>query len=499
MKHPQLVRASTGVVLCLLLSGTAWAEAPPLFPNSLRYSDRNPAAATGRSGTAQLTLRALYSRSSRTTAVEVTTGALDTNTRPPGQITHVQLKSLDIDGAVRWTRAEKGVGSGAMGFSFPDLLPLQGMHAQALVQDIDGRRTDVVEAVVPVRVRPDLAVSDLGLPAQGRKGMAVGISAMVREQNQDVGASANCALYVDGTRVDQATGIWIDAGSSVSCAFSHVFEEPGSRTVRVALEGVVPGDDDLGNNSQTGTIQIAADIRDIRLGWSLRVMHDEVSAKFVQMLTWQYGRETEYGEQASQSDQVQATAWSSTRLHGPLKITASETSGATTTSTLSRVGWLPQQTWNDATCGGARGQDYDPATGVTFSLETRGCPGSESTSITYDRRGGRVTFFSQRYVEMWFPGWPPHAYWTPNTASVQSSNGLVLVLRDASQHRMRLLIEGEGSRQQAEMHAWLFGASIGWTTPPTCTANPPPSGYCFQSTATQFYILQGSLHGLGTP
>ena len=63
-------------------------------------------------------------------------------------------------------------------------------------------------------------------------------------------------LIVDGVAVDRATGIWVDAGDVVSCAFLYAFTTTGSHGVTVRVEGVAPGDWDTANNEASGTIAI---------------------------------------------------------------------------------------------------------------------------------------------------------------------------------------------------------------------------------------------------
>ncbi|MGI9166054.1 MAG: hypothetical protein ACR2G5_06670 [Pyrinomonadaceae bacterium] len=45
----------------------------------------------------------------------------------------------------------------------------------------------------------------------------------MRELKGDVGATADLILYADGVEVDRANGVWVDAGGTVSCVFTHTF------------------------------------------------------------------------------------------------------------------------------------------------------------------------------------------------------------------------------------------------------------------------------------
>ena len=63
-------------------------------------------------------------------------------------------------------------------------------------------------------------------------------------------------LAIDGSNVDQAANVYVDAGGSVSCAFVYTFSSTGSHTIQVTATNVVPGDWDTSNNSASGTISI---------------------------------------------------------------------------------------------------------------------------------------------------------------------------------------------------------------------------------------------------
>lgn len=232
------------------------ANAARFHPNSVRYGDRGTKPATGRSGSATLAARALLNKDG-TTDIEVTTGTLDAATAPPGNLAHVQLKALKEDGDALWTQNYTGLtAGGGWQASSPILGRGVGFQVQANVTGIDANRTDVVTVRGTVGRRPDLVVENLSHPGEAQLDARVIISATVRESNGDVGAAGDCNLYVDGAKVDQALGIWVDAGDVVSCAFSYTFTTSGTKALAVRMEGVVPGDDDLTNNGATGTIAV---------------------------------------------------------------------------------------------------------------------------------------------------------------------------------------------------------------------------------------------------
>lgn len=227
--------------------------------NQVKYRNAGAQPATGRSGNATLEVRALRSKDN-STLLEVTTGALDETAVPPGNLAKLQVKSLNPDDLTEalWTQNYNHREGGGYA-SYVLETPGRGMpiQVQANITGIDAR-TDVVTVIETVKFRPDLAPSNLVAPTRARVNTAVAISATVRELNGDVGARANCVLYADGSEIDRVSGMWVDAGGTVSCAFAHVFTTTGTKALRAAVENVVPGDWDDANNSVTGSIEIAS-------------------------------------------------------------------------------------------------------------------------------------------------------------------------------------------------------------------------------------------------
>jgi hypothetical protein len=239
------------ILLSLLsLSLALFASAQDSIPNSIKYSDTSIPNATGRSGSASIEARALTGRNG-TVDLDVSTGSSESGTSS-GQLEKVKVKLPGTDWAATYSNLTGGgTFSGAIG-AFPRGTTLA---VTANVSGIDPNRVDIVSVNETVKLRPDLAVKIL---AAGRPipGVPYALEATVRELNGDVGARANCVLYVDNVEVDRAPAIWVDAGSMVSCAFSHTFDAPGNRQLRVEANGVTPGDFDTTNNSDSVQIEV---------------------------------------------------------------------------------------------------------------------------------------------------------------------------------------------------------------------------------------------------
>jgi hypothetical protein len=96
---------------------------PLLVANARRYLEKGLKPATGRSGLASLTARALLGKDGRTT-VEMTTGGLDGGGARPGNINKTQLKPLNENGEALYARNYTGlVGGGYFITTYRDTNP----------------------------------------------------------------------------------------------------------------------------------------------------------------------------------------------------------------------------------------------------------------------------------------------------------------------------------------------------------------------------------------
>jgi hypothetical protein len=237
------------------------------IPSSKHYRESGVGNATGRTGGATMTARALLAKDG-TALVEVTTGTLDSSATPPGSFAKVQFKPLDPNGnALLATNFTPLAASGGYyGFSWPSLYRGEQIQLQGNITGIDKNRTDVVTVVETTKLRPDLAVQSLTFPGSAAVNHPVNISANVVEMNGDASATATCVLNIDGSDVDQVKNVYVDAGGSVSCGFAYTFTTTGNHTVQITAADVVPGDWDSSNNSASSSISITSP--DVALGGS---------------------------------------------------------------------------------------------------------------------------------------------------------------------------------------------------------------------------------------
>jgi hypothetical protein len=236
-------------------TSVAAASSGSLFhPNSVKYSDSGSHPVTGRSGSALVQSRALLAKDG-TTLVEATTGTLD-GAAGAGNIRHVTTTATTVDGVAQPTDAYNNLSAGGYwSHTYAGFARNETVRVDTNITQLDPR-TDVVTTVDTVKKRPDLAARQLTGPAKAYPNQPVTFTANVAELNGDVGARADCVLSVDGQQVDQALGIWVDAGQAVSCAFQTSFATTGTKHVSVNVANVVPGDWDLLNNTAQTTIEI---------------------------------------------------------------------------------------------------------------------------------------------------------------------------------------------------------------------------------------------------
>lgn len=238
--------------LAFTVTTAAIAAPHPFLKQRAKYRDSSKPSATATVGRTTVMARALVNANG-TADLQLTTGTFD----PPvsrGNIDKVQIKSKSFN-----TITENHLkNDGTYAINLPAVNRGQQLEIKAHVSGIDGRKVEVVDLTETAKLRPDPRVMTLNAPAHVLVDAPVIIDATVREMNGDVGARADCELRVDGTRVDIARGIWVDAGGVVSCSFRHTFASLGAKTIAVALSAADPIDYDGTNNILSAQITVNA-------------------------------------------------------------------------------------------------------------------------------------------------------------------------------------------------------------------------------------------------
>lgn len=379
-------------------TGGAAPGRPVLHPNRRRYRYDGVRPATGRSGSASLSMQALLGRDG-TTEVRISTGIVD---EPwwyaPGTIVHAQTKATSPDGHHMFTHVDNKVqGAGRADLELRGLSRGAVLQVQANVKDIDPHRTDVVTVTGPVLRRPNLAVTELSIPERVRSGTWTNISATVRETNGDVGSWAVCLLWIDGAVADWAYSMWVDAGDVVTCAFTHRFTGDGTRRVEVSVspDTGAPRDDDPDDNRAAGTLET---FTTNELFYYLTAWESSARDSSVYSQRWRNASRSEewfdkrLGESHTQHVDFYASLARALPA-SPLRLELAEITGGTTmhASTFDLTiepGWM-------GFC--ARGSDERTGGWVYFcSDEWLG-----STTFSYHRYAGRAKYHSHQYSRVW--------------------------------------------------------------------------------------------------
>lgn len=227
---------------------------PTLFANSIKYRDKGKKNARGFAGAASLEARALLGMDGSTT-LDLATGTID-NPDAARLLKQVQLKQYAPNGTLQSTTNYKSLSSSTYQATLVGRVRGSKLGVLGIVTTVDGKVSNVVSVTETVKLRPDISVDRIFAPAQARTGTPIQISALISENNSDVGAYTVCVLAVDGVDVGRGNGVWVDAGRSVSCIFNYVFTEPGTKQLTARAVSVNPGDWDLSNNSTTQSISI---------------------------------------------------------------------------------------------------------------------------------------------------------------------------------------------------------------------------------------------------
>jgi hypothetical protein len=240
-----------------LVPGTLLAQEPRRAPNAVPYR-ATASVVSGPAGNATVYTRALVAKDGAGT-VEISTAPFGTWATVP--ITFVQVRALRPSSGVAFVRNFTDVKQGSLLWPSADLVVGQRLQLDVHVDDKTLPRTDVAVLEDVVRRRPDLRVTALKVQPRVRTGVPAIITATVNENNGEIGARANCTLFVDDVPVDEVQNMWVDRGDSVSCGFTHAFASEGLHAMRVAVTAVAPSDWDAANNTLEQTVEVAAPFR----------------------------------------------------------------------------------------------------------------------------------------------------------------------------------------------------------------------------------------------
>jgi hypothetical protein len=470
-------------VAAAALTTTAAAQMgkPKLIKNSVKYSDLGSHPVTGRSGSAMLTGSALINKD-LTADIDLASSSVVNRTVAAGNIAKVQLKVSGNSGTPILVSNWNGLTGGS--YFHQNVTGLgrgQYFQIQGNITGINGARTDVVTFGQKAALRPDLMVSGIS-PSTGMANTPINITAVVQELNGDTGAWANCVLYVNNTFADQASGIWVDAGGTVSCMFTpRSFPSPGTYNLKVAVESVTPADYDTANNSATATITIAsAD----NLGYTATASDYQLNDSSQETATEYFDGQVVYfnGTQASDSGWQQYSdllfAKQSGLLVFPVNATMAESSGGSglngnfaniTADSTSTSQCTPSATCSESWSWRQNGEFSLFLDVKTVSDTIAGTSGSFSGEV--QRNDGDVTYLSAFAFCTWSadPQCPGDAVYIQNQPNQQASGTRLPFSTAATDMLQFAMTDAAGTQYSANPVIPLSSSVLQSQQPWTCS------------------------------
>ncbi|HYI12241.1 MAG TPA: hypothetical protein VEK57_24520 [Thermoanaerobaculia bacterium] len=438
---------TAALAAAILLTPSILADDFHPIPNSTKYRDSAPAA-KGSAGATTVTVQALLNRD-LTTDVEIAAEG--------GSIENVKLTA---GGTTTNYNHENGV------FSISGLTGLLRGDTVEIKAHITGASpgTDIIRVTDTVKMRPNLTFVAVGGQRHALAGMPVNVHAVVQEMNGDLGARCNCVLYDGTTEIDRADGIWVDANSSVTCAFAPVLETPGEKDFWFRIENVVPGDYDLTDNQVHLSVTIHSPEEEFEQ-WTAEA-NDETyesyyRARMSELESEQRrsGWRTSASFTATQRELIPGTnATISYRL-------------ATDGNTLIEFNDVPLTGWTHQ-IGRPCGRATVGATRASLCSFIRPV-GATITTITVGTSSGDVTYYSIQWVRTYDPETGTYDYYTLNESSGQETEGIQQ--RFGSTVDMTVNVRSGDRSLFAQPFLNLVGyeTHIGWNT---CTT--PETSYC---------------------
>lgn len=381
-----------------------------------KYRDSSLPHATGRSGSATLSAAAIFGGNG-VTYLRVTSGSIHHPGEARGELAKVQVKAWGPDGQFLFTQNFQRPTTGPeYEFRFHATPPGTRFQVQANVRGIDRNRTDVVTVTETSRLGPALSTS-IDLPDEVVVGVPTTITGTVRETNGTTGTTTSCVLYVDGNEVDRADGVWVDAGDEVSCVFTYTFDREGRHDVRLELE-TPPAEASLLAPPPPASGAVTAVNPAAVARWQASVLDRTVTTLSRYDLTWWKpdGSHKEYEQTTGESPRSQTVSVTGTLdrastfpLQNVRLVIGSNAAGTFLNTTWTGLAAQPT-TASGQTCTG----QLVPEQGGHFTLCSAGTGYDGSTTFSYTRFAGTVTYHSRGFSRTWDAVTSTETFWTWN-------------------------------------------------------------------------------------
>ncbi|HEY5915467.1 MAG TPA: hypothetical protein VJA21_33200 [Verrucomicrobiae bacterium] len=198
------------------------------------------------------------------TDVLLTLNVVAQNVAPPVLAQHVQFKSVDLVGRLRWTANVQNVAltptsatASEAALPFMDLKRGEPLKVQMQVPSGQADNTLLLLGQGVVLFRPDFAVSSVDCPSSVGVGMVASIPVVIEERNGDLGATATVYLMEGETVLDSRSGVYLGPQQTATVVFSAVFAELGTHNLKIVVGELTPRDYDLSNNKKAFTVEVA--------------------------------------------------------------------------------------------------------------------------------------------------------------------------------------------------------------------------------------------------
>jgi len=390
-----------------------------------KYRDSSAPHATGRSGSATLAARAFLG-SDGVTYLTVTTGDLENLDAAPGELAKIQVKAFTPDGTKLYTlNFQRPSAGGSVVLRLDGLSRGSRVQVQANVRGIDRNRTDVVTITETVKRAPSLQ-TQISVSDRVRIGVPTVVTALVSETGGEAGMWAACELWVNGSKVDVAESVWVDAGDAVTCAFTYTFDRVGEQDVQVRVSGDSDGGGSAPPSITTSSALVDA-VSPSETAFQAAAEEKSILTSRLMEYTWANpvnGSHKEYRDFASEGQNTQ-------RLNVSGSFTRAISFPLTRVELqMESLGTVYQ---DDAFSMAAGVPDLGgrlcaaqpiPLEGSVFTL----CSGGGSTTFSYTRFGGSVTYLSEGFSRTWdgpAQAWTQDVVWNDPRVGFDPTGGQI--------------------------------------------------------------------------
>lgn len=166
----------------------------------------------------------------------------------------VQVKAWPSGGgeAETWNFFDVIPREGAPALSLPGVARGDRLQIRAHVKD--GRQHNL-EAYTTVLRRPDLALTQIDVPADIVRTRAFEVAATVAEVGGDVGADARVTLY-DGPSAVADTAVTVGPGATSTATFRIILARPRAHTLRAVVADAAPAEWDVAPNASLQEVYV---------------------------------------------------------------------------------------------------------------------------------------------------------------------------------------------------------------------------------------------------